>query len=214
MGSAAAVAAAGGSSGGGTSYPRDKGRHRSGSSMSSEIGQYSMHILRENYNSPTNTTNTTTAAYMESISSTYPGRCSSFSGGSCMSNILNKTTVTSGVGVGACGGSLSISSQKQAMSGGGGGGATSKSVLLGGRLPGICQNMPSHKSSVGGGISETDNDISNFLDHCQMPLIGGGGGVCNSSSIGMRDDTSRDSGLVLDMTMPPTSPLDEQNYNS
>nr|CAH8864900.1 unnamed protein product [Trichobilharzia regenti] len=27
----------------------------------------------------------------------------------------------------------------------------------------------------------------------------------------MRDDTSRDSGLVLDMTMPPTSPLDEQN---
>ncbi|VDQ16989.1 unnamed protein product, partial [Trichobilharzia regenti] len=124
------------------------------------------------------------------------------------------------------------------MSGGGGGGATSKSVLLGGRLPGICQNMPSHKSNVVwdnfesetntnllekqqeyfssnwpwsppmdtgvGEISETDTDISNFLDHCQMPLVGSGG-VSNSSSIGIRDDTSRDSGLVLDMTMPPTS---------
>nr|CAH8840888.1 unnamed protein product [Trichobilharzia regenti] len=178
---------------------------------------------------------------MESISSTYPGRCSSFSGGSCMSNILNKTTIASGGG-GVGVGSLSISSQKQAMSGGGGGGATSKSVLLGGRLPGICQNMPSHKSNVVwdnfesetntnllekqqeyfssnwpwsppmdtgvGEISETDTDISNFLDHCQMPLVGSGG-VSNSSSIGIRDDTSRDSGLVLDMTMPPTSPLDE-----
>nr|CAH8840891.1 unnamed protein product [Trichobilharzia regenti] len=39
------AAAVGGA--GSTSYPRDKGRHRSGSPISSEIGQYSMHILRE-----------------------------------------------------------------------------------------------------------------------------------------------------------------------
>ncbi|CAH8543748.1 unnamed protein product [Schistosoma turkestanicum] len=51
--------------------------------------------------------------------------------------------------------------------------------------------------------NETENDFNQFLDQYHMPI-----GIASSSSIGVCDDTSRDSGLVLDMTLPPTSPLE------
>ncbi|CAH8583068.1 unnamed protein product [Heterobilharzia americana] len=199
-----------------TTYARDKGRHRSGSSMSSEIGQYSMNSVREL---------TSPSAYLDSTS-TYPGRCGSYSG--CVGN-LNRTVASSAV----TGGSFSVSNQKQTMHS-----VTSKPVLLG-QLSGIYQNVTSLKpnllwdnfesesnnaeqhfssnwpwssvntgacTNISGGISEMENDFNSFLDNCQMPL-----GIANSSSIGICDDTSRDSGLVLDMTLPPTSPLEQSS---
>ncbi|CAH8611528.1 unnamed protein product [Schistosoma margrebowiei] len=53
------------------------------------------------------------------------------------------------------------------------------------------------------GINETENDFNTFLDQYHMPI-----GIASTSSVSNCDDTSRDSGLVLDMTLPPTSPLE------
>ncbi|CAH8607535.1 unnamed protein product [Schistosoma bovis] len=211
-------------------YTRDtnnKGRHRSGSSMSSEIGQYSMNV-KELTSPPT--------AYLDSTS-TYPGRCGSYSGGCVVGNLNRTATSSAVVTVGGGGVSLPTPNQKQSLMGA----ATSKPVLLG-QLSGIYQNVVTRKkqqqpnmlwdnfestssteqqyfspscpwstmniSGTGNndsndGINETENDFNTFLDQYHMPI-----GIASTSSVSNCDDTSRDSGLVLDMTLPPTSPLE------
>ncbi|TNN14786.1 RING finger protein unkempt, partial [Schistosoma japonicum] len=219
----------------------NKGRHRSGSSMSSDIGQYCMHT-KELTSSP--------SVYHLSSTSTYPGRCGSYSsagGSGCMGNLNRAPHPVASSAV-----SFSTSTQKQISTGMLSATTnTSKSVPLG-QLSGIYQTMattrkhqqqpnilwdnfesascsttnkeqyfspsfcpwPPMNMNTGidnnnnisnSAMSEMENNFNNFLvDNYQIPSVG----TVTSSSIGVCDDTSRDSGLVLDMTLPPTSPLE------